>query len=216
MNYAPIPKARLSDLAKSFFQGSRGSHDWEHTERVVRLTRHLTEAEAADPSITLPAAYLHDLARGEEDQNHGQADHALRGAELAQPLLEELGMPPDKVAAICDCIRTHRFRTQQTPNSLEAKVLFDADKLDSIGAIGIGRAFLFAGEIGAKLHNPETDPLTTLAYSIEDTAWREYMVKLRFIQDRMLTRTGKTMAQSRHAFMKSFFQRLDLEYQGHF
>ena len=210
----PAAEDPLVAFAKKFFQGARGSHDWEHTGRVVRLVRHLTQAEGADALVSIPAAYLHDIARCEEDASNGALDHAVRGAELAEPILSQLGFSDEQVCAICACIRTHRFRSQNPPVALEAKVLFDADKLDSIGAIGIGRAFLFAGEIGAKLHNPDVNPLQSQAYSMEDTAWREYIVKLRWIKDRMLTREGKRLAESRSAFMKNFFQRLDLEFSG--
>ena len=100
------------------------------------------------------------------------------------------------------------------PNSKEAKILFDADKLDSIGAIGIGRAFLFAGEIGAKLHNKDVDIDKTKPYTKEDTAYREYMIKLRKVKERMLTDEGKHIAKERHKFMVEFFDRLNKEVDG--
>ncbi len=86
--------------------------------------------------------------------------------------------------------------------------------MDSIGAVGIGRAFLFAGEVGAKLHNKGIDLDKTHAYSEEDTAYREYWVKLRFIKDRILTAEGRRLAQQRHAFMEGFFSQLDEETEG--
>ncbi len=100
------------------------------------------------------------------------------------------------------------------PKSLEAKILFDADKLDSIGAVGIGRAFLFAGEVGAKLHNGHQDLSKTVSYSREDTAYREFQVKLRKIKDRLLTPSGRKLAEGRHRFMVRFFERLDAEVKG--
>ncbi len=106
------------------------------------------------------------------------------------------------------CVASHRFRKGPVPESLEAKVIFDADKLDSLGAVGIGRAFLLAGEVGAKLHNPGVDLEKIEPYAEEDTAYREYMVKLRKIKDRILTSEG------RHAFMQEFFTRLNQEVDG--
>jgi uncharacterized protein len=97
---------------------------------------------------------------------------------------------------------------------LEARTLFDADKLDSIGAIGIGRAFLFAGEVGAKLHNPGADLHNTQPYTQEDTGYREFKLKLSKIKGRMLTAEGKRLAEERHAFMERFFERLQQEYEG--
>ncbi len=93
-------------------------------------------------------------------------------------------------------------------------MLYDADKLDSIGAIGIGRAFLFSGEVSAKLHNPDIDIESTLAYSEEDTAYREFIKKLQFIREKMLTASGKKLAEGRHEFMNLFFNRLKDESKG--
>jgi uncharacterized protein len=115
---------------------------------------------------------------------------------------------------VVHCIETHRFRTKKQPESREAKVLFDADKLDSIGAVGIGRAFLFAGEVGAKLHNKDACIEDTQPYTEEDTAYREYMVTLRFIRERVLTGEGKRIAAERDKFMKEFFSRLNKEVDG--
>ncbi len=92
--------------------------------------------------------------------------------------------------------------------------VFDADKLDSIGAIGIGRAFLFAGQVGAKLHNTETDITTSSPYTVEDTAYREFMVKLCRVKERMITPLGRQLAEERHDFMSVFFARLEIEING--
>ena len=116
---------------------------------------------------------------------------------------------------IVHCIEHHRFRKDCQPDTLEARVLFDADKLDAIGAVGIGRAFLFAGENGARLHNtPGIDPLASPAYGPEDTAYREFLHKLRHVRERMLTNEGRRLAEERHQFMIQFFDRLKEEIEG--
>ena len=86
--------------------------------------------------------------------------------------------------------------------------------LDAIGAIGIARAYLFAGEIGARLHSPDIPAEKSVPYSIDDTGFREYRVKLCKIKDRMMTSEGKRMAGERHQFMAAFFNRFLQEYQG--
>ncbi len=134
--------------------------------------------------------------------------------EPARQILTRHQFPAGKTEAVAHCIRAHRFRGRHEPKTLEARVLFDADKLDSIGAIGIGRAYLFAGEVGAKLHNPEADPERTRPYTEEDTAYREYRVKLCRIRDRMLTPEGRRLAAERQAFMEEFFRRLNREVAG--
>lgn len=193
---------------------ARGSHDWEHTERVYRLCLHLGPPAGADMDLLLAAALLHDLGRDEEDRSNGGICHAARGAELARELMPEFGYAPAAIAAVAACIAAHRFRGGDEPASIEARVLYDADKLDAIGAVGIGRAFLFAGEIGAKLHDPDCDPAHCAAYGPDDTAYREYLVKLRHIRDRLLTDAGRAMARDRHDFMVAFFDRLNREVAG--
>jgi uncharacterized protein len=199
---------------KDLLNESKGSHDWEHTERVLALAVHIAACESADLEIVRYAALLHDLARGEEDLSNGQIDHALRGAEMAREILHRHGVPQTQIDRVAPCIETHRFRSGRRPQSLEAEVVFDADKLDSIGAVGIGRAFLFAGEVGAKLHNPGVDLDRTRPYTEDDTAYREYWVKLCKVKDRILTREGRRLAEERHAFMVEFFDRLNQEVEG--
>lgn len=133
---------------------------------------------------------------------------------MAEELLKKLNVETDKINKIVHCIETHRFRGDKIPESREAKILFDADKLDSIGAVGIGRAFLFAGEIGANLHDKDVDLEATAEYTKDDTAYREYLVKLKKIKDKMQTEEGKRLAKERHNFMVEFFDRLNQEVVG--
>jgi uncharacterized protein len=199
---------------KTIFKDSRGSHGWDHTERVYRLALHIGEIEGVNLTIVALAALLHDIGRICEDMANGKVCHAEKGAEKAGLLLRKYGLDQELVDQVVHCIETHRFRNNKHPGSPEAKVLFDADKLDSIGAVGIGRAFLFAGEVGAKLHNKQACIQATKPYTEEDTAYREYMVKLRFIKERILTDEGKRIAAERHAFMEEFFSRLNREVDG--
>jgi len=205
---------QVTKRAKEFFADSKGSHDWEHTLRVYNLCLRIGEKENADMEALKIAAILHDIGRKHQDKCNGEICHAEKGAILARELLSEFGIEANKINKIVHCIETHRFRGNRIPNSKEAKILFDADKLDSIGAVGIGRAFLFAGEIGAKLHNKDADIDKTKPYTKEDTAYREYMVKLKKVKERMLTDGGKHIAEERHKFMVEFFDRLNNEVDG--
>ena len=204
----------IMGAAETIHSSSKGSHDWEHTLRVYQLASRIARKENADIFIVKAAALLHDIARSLEDASGGKKDHAAEGEKLAYGILKSLKLSDDKTARICHCIGTHRFRGTKRPVLLEAKVLFDADKLDSIGAVGTGRAFLFAGEIGARLHNGGVKISETKPYTREDTAYREYMVKLRHVKKRMMTGEGKRMAVKRDAFMREFFTRLDKETRG--
>ena len=214
----PFMAATIDEIkafAVQCFSGARGSHDWDHTERVYNLCMHIGGGEGVDLKVLEIAAYLHDAGRTYQDESKGEVCHAEKGAEIAREILAELPVSDEQKTNIIHCIRSHRFRGNHRPKTPEAKVLFDADKLDAIGAVGIARAFLFAGEVGAKLHNPHVEPEDTEPYTAEDTGYREYKLKLSKIKDCMLTAEGRRMAKERHAFMEMFFQRFGAEYDGH-
>jgi uncharacterized protein len=200
--------------SQAFFRNARGSHDWDHTERVYELCFRLGRKERADLDVLRLAALLHDIGRDEEDRSNGRTCHAEKGAVLADKILRKHGIGAERIARVVRCIKTHRYRGRLVPDSLEGKILFDADKLDSIGAVGIGRAFLFAGEVGARLHDPKIKVQKTRPYTKEDTAYREFLVKLSKIEDRMFTTEGKRIARDRHKFMGDFFRRLNRETAG--
>ena len=204
----------IKAFAKKCFSNSNGSHNWEHTCRVYNLCMHIGRKERADLEVLEIAAYLHDIGRPRQDKSKGTVCHAEKGAEMAKSFLDDYEIPEDRKQNIIHCIRSHRFRGNLRPGTLEAKVLFDADKLDAIGAIGIARAFQFAGEVGARFHNPDVQPEHTEPYTEEDTGYREFKVKLSKIKDRMLTDEGRRMAKERHVFMEQFFERFLEEHEG--
>lgn len=204
----------ITEIARKIFLSAQGSHDWEHTRRVVDLTRTIGTLEGADLDVAVTAALLHDIGRCHQDSAGGAICHARKGADLAQTILESFAFSDNQKKNIIHCIAAHRFRKPPEPETLEARVVFDADKLDAIGAIGVARAYLFAGELGARLHNPDINVEQAPAYSEDDTGYREYRVKLRWIRERMLTASGRKMAQERHEFMEIFFRRFLAEYEG--
>ena len=201
-------------ITRERFAGARGSHDWDHTLRVCRLCERIGPAEGADMDVLRIAALLHDIGRSRQDACRGSVCHAEKGAEMAAPVVEDLSLSRSRKENIIHCIRSHRFRGNHKPETMEARVLFDADKLDAIGAVGVARAYLFAGEVGARPHNPGNHIENTRPYSIDDTGYREFKVKLCKIRDRILTETGKKIAEERHAFMVAFFKRFIEEYTG--
>jgi uncharacterized protein len=206
--------ARVKAFAQSCFDKASGSHDWDHTLRVFRLCEIMGPAENTDMDVLGVAAYLHDIGRAFQDESSGAICHAEKGAQMAKPMVEALPLSKKQKQNIIHCIRSHRFRNHHKPATTEAKVLFDADKLDAIGAVGVARAFLFAGEVGARLHNPDLDAENSRPYSVDDTGYREFRVKLCKIKDRMLTAEGRKWARERHAFMDDFFKRFLAEYEG--
>lgn len=194
--------------------GINSCHEWEHTERVYNLAMHIGEKEGADLEVLGLAALLHDIARKEQDESSGKIDHAERGVVIAKEILEPYNLPKEKLENILHCILAHRYRNDVAPSTVEAKVLYDSDKLDSIGAIGIGRNFSFAGHLGAKVHDKNVNFDKSAEYTIDDTAYREYMVKLRYVKDKIITNEGKKIAAGRHDFQEHFFERLNKEVDG--
>lgn len=179
-------------------------HGFDHVLRVLALAERIARAEGADLEIVRAAVLLHDIARDVEDEEAGQHDHAALAAERARMILQ--GYPPERIEAVCQAIRCHRFRSGPPPETPEARVLFDADKLDAMGAIGIARAFAYAGQHGQPLSSQPDEA----RYSPVD----EFRQKLALLRDRMTTATGRALAEERHAFMEAFFERLAAELRG--
>ena len=195
---------------------SGAGHDYDHTLRVMKnCEKLLEEMPGADRETVLFAALLHDCARPEEHRSKGRICHARRGAELAAELLKDAAVPEGFIHAVAEAVRTHRYRDGILPQTPEGRILFDADKLDSLGAVGLGRAFLFAGSCGARVHNTPEEALAGEAYGKEDTAYREYLVKLRHLPEAMLTPAGRTLGAERLKFMEQFFERLNEEIFQH-
>lgn len=205
----------LCGIAARYRDGEGGCHGLDHVERVHRTALYIGRLMKAKLDVLSAAALLHDIGRQAEMANRGKICHAAKGAELARDILRDLNLPEEKIKDVVHCIETHRYRSDNPPKTLEAKILFDADKLDSIGAIGIGRAFLFAGQLGARLHPSEdVDIMACKPYSTDDTAYREFRVKMSKVKDRLLTPMGRQLAWERHAFMEIFFERLAKEIKG--
>ena len=190
------------------YQGAEAVHDWGHVLRVLALAERMAEAEGADLEIVRTATLLHDIAR-----DGSGTDHAEAGAEMARRLLA--GHPPDRVEAVAHAIAAHRFRSGPAPQTLEAMIVHDADKLDAIGAVGVARAFAYGGLNGQRLW-AEVPPgyAESDATRHEHTPIHEYKIKLAQIRGRLLTGSGRRLAEERHAFMVAFFERLEKEVRG--
>mgnify|MGYP002386687123 FL=1 len=210
---------KIEAEAKKYFVGASGCHDWTHVERVRALALRIGKKEKADLFVVEAAALLHDIGRKAEMKSKGLFCHAEKGAETAKVVLKKMGLGKDEIENIVHCISTHRFRKSNIPETLEAKVLFDADKMDSIGAIGVARLFVFSGNVGSnnlytgnekKLANDGKD----YSYTKEDSALLEYYKKVQYVHKRALTKEGKKIAKERHEFMKGYFSRFNKEVKG--
>ena len=206
--------SEIKNDAQKYFTSANGCHAWDHTERVIATALHIGKIEGANLKILEISAILHDIKKIEEMEKKGTICHATEGAKEAMKILAKYDLKKEELDGIYHCIESHRKRNSIDPTTLEAKILFDADKLDGIGALGIGRMFMFASEVGAKLHDKNVDVDNTKPYSEDDTAYREFLAKMQFVKDKMLTQEGKKMAQERHDFMVKFFDRINKEVDG--
>jgi uncharacterized protein len=218
MNKKEIIK-KIETEAKRYFKGASGCHDWSHVERVRNLALRIGREEKADLFLLEIAALLHDIGRKEEMKQKGRFCHAERGSELAEKILKRYGFCDNDINNIKHAIITHRYRNAQMPESIEAKVLYDSDKLDSIGAIGVARTCLFAGNAGSNTIYTGNEKRISKSkadhsYTKEDSAYLEYEIKLKHIKDKVLTKTGKRLAKERHLFMKQYFERMWQEVRG--
>jgi uncharacterized protein len=218
---APINTTFLTDdEARALYAGGDAAHDFDHVWRVTTLAMRIAQHERADVTVVRLAALLHDVpvAETEGGNAHRRAAHHLGAAAYARDLLFARGLGTERVANVVHCIEAHRFRDQSVqPQTIEAKCLYDADKLDSIGAIGIGRAFAYAGAHGSRLwHEPwsAVPPIDVQPRGEDYTPVHEYVYKLRRIMATFHTDSARRIGVERHRFMITFFDRLDAEMQG--
>ncbi len=205
------------DFARSLYDDSDPIHDFDHVLRVLALARRIAQAESADLAVVETAVLLHDIHRLDEDQgaHTGEhADHALLAAEGARRILAQAEPPadPDFIEAVAHAIAAHRFRNAIEPATIEAKVVFDADKLDAIGAIGVARAYAYGGLHGQKLWG--SVPADYRGEGPDHTPHHEYVYKLSRIPERLYTTTGRAIARQRDATMRAFFAQLAREIDG--
>lgn len=182
----------IREYVKSAFQ-KPGSHGFDHILRVTALCQQIGDAEQANMDVLIPAALFHDIARPLEEETGVR--HEMEGAKIAEQYLKSIQYSPDHTREIVHAIETHRFTTKKPPEFLEAKILSDADKLDAMGAVGIARAFMTAGERGGDIQD-----------GID-----HIHEKLLNLLPLMHTRTGRSIGRQRHRFLEEFFHSIQEE-----
>lgn len=192
---------RAMDYARKIFEGDASGHDFDHTMRVFHMATTIAREENADLETVQLAALLHDVDdRKLSPQTYEHKDNAVR-------FLRDNSVEEDKIRTIVEIISQISFSAgNATPSTLEGMCVQDADRLDAIGAIGIGRAFAFGGSRGRRIHDPEGKDTTTTIQHFYD--------KLLLLKDRMNTATGKNLANMRHQFMESFLLQFYAEWNG--
>ncbi|MTI47840.1 MAG: HD domain-containing protein [Firmicutes bacterium] len=214
---------KIMDIVKS--ELSCSAHNMDHVLRVHSLCLEIGKHEKnVNLNVLIPAALLHDIARVIESKDTtGKTDHAILGSEMAEKILKELDYNDNDIEEIKHCIVAHRFRSGNEPKSIEAKILFDADKLDAIGAIGLARCFMLSGQFGQRLEiiddlDQYIKENTTDNGRIKDvskhTPFIEYEFKFKKIPERLFTSSAKEIGNDRIKYMGRFFNRLTKEIKG--
>lgn len=185
------------------------AHDAEHIYRVLGNAMVIAQEETGvDYDVLICACLLHDIGRLDQIRDPSLC-HAAVGSEKAYLFLTENGFKPDFAVAVRDCIRTHRFRKNDQPESLEAKILFDADKLDVVGAIGIARTLVYKGTVTEPLYTRRADgTISDGAGEEPHSFFQEYHRKLNKLYDRFYTAAGHRLAQQRKSAAEDFYNSL--------
>ncbi|MCB0110416.1 MAG: HD domain-containing protein [Caldilineaceae bacterium] len=216
--YHDISRYLSVEEARQLYVAGDAAHDFDHVWRVTRLAVQLARAEGADCEIVFLAALLHDAPVGEDTLLSAQAvrrAHHLAAAAYAGDFLQHRGMATERVAAVVHSIEAHRFRDQTIqPQTVEAMCLYDADKLDSIGAIGVARAFAYAGSHDTRLWTvpvAAVPPFTAKPQGADYTPVHEHVYKLQNLLATLYTPTAQRLGAKRHETMVTFFELLDKE-----
>lgn len=221
MNYKKLKNVVKKKLSCS-------AHQYDHVERVYKLALYIAKHEkGVDMDILKMSTILHDIARVAEDKDQsGRTDHAVLGAEIGGKLLQSFGIPKEDIEKVQYCIRCHRSRTEDKPTTIEAQILFDADKIDILGAVGIARSFMIAGmqkqsiwvdaslDLYVKTNLYGGNRLGRIKDISKHSPNIEYENRIKYLYDELYTKTGRKKAKERSKFMEAFFTRLEQEIKG--
>ena len=185
------------------------AHDKEHIYRVLYNALEIAKGEeGVDYDVLITACLLHDIGRKEQFADPTVC-HAAAGAEKAYRFLADHGFDIEFAEQVRHCILTHRFRKASQPQTVEAKILFDADKLDVTGAIGIARSLMYKADMAEPLY--QVLPDGSISNGTEDLGpsfFREYKFKLEKLYDKFYTARGSQLAQTRRAIAAAFYESL--------
>ena len=205
---------RAAAFVRQELSNDSSGHDWWHIHRVVNLARVIAREEGADPFVCELAALLHDIA------DYKIAGDEATGLRHVHDWLDAEGVEAAATGHVMEIIATMSFGGGHRPpmTTLEGRVVQDADRLDAIGAIGIGRAFAFGGSRGRALYDPDEGPqqyASKEAYQASGSSTiNHFYEKLLLLKDRMNTSYARRLAEQRHRFMKAFLDEFAREWSG--
>ncbi|EIV1895329.1 HD domain-containing protein [Vibrio parahaemolyticus] len=202
--------SQLEPLFLEFMQQEMqvdAAHDIEHVKRVVKTAKHLCDEENADIAIVLPAAYLHDCFTYPKDHPNRKQSSAI-AAKKAIAYLESIQYPQHYHDAIAHAIEAHSFSANIRPNTLEAQIVQDADRLDALGAIGVTRCIQVSTHFNAQLYNDKDMFAKERELNDKQFTVDHFQTKLFKIVDTMNTESAKLEANKRKAFMQTYLKQL--------
>lgn len=179
-------------IKKTFLDEGTG-HDYFHIERVVVNARKILETENADPFLVELAAWTHDIG------DYKLHDGVDKSEELITAFLQSIQVENDTINKVLEIVSQVSFSKGNTPTTIEAKIVQDADRLDAIGAVGIARCFAYGGSVGNILYNPYDN-------SKDASSVQHFYDKLFKLKDLMNTETAKQIAESRNKYMENFIE----------
>ena len=204
--------------ARTWYQESDAVHNFDHILRVYRMAERLAKAEGADLEIVRAAALLHDSRDSDPGSESARLGHHQASAKFAAAVLSEKDWEQEKIEAVQHCVLAHRFRNPaEKPETLEAKIIFDADKLDAIGAIGAARVIAYAALAGTPFYEKPSEQFLARGEKETDelhSAYHEHLFKLRKLPERMHTPTARAIADERLRYLDDFFEQLISEWMG--
>ena len=197
--YLEIEKYMLSCM-------NDGAHDRQHIYRVLYTALDLADEYIIDKDALITAAMLHDIGRAAQFKDP-ECDHAIVGSEMAYEYLLSIGWDKNRAAHVKACIETHRYRSSNPPVSIEAKILFDADKLDAAGAMGIARTLMYNGIVSRPLYSvDENGSIFSGTMDNEPSFFYEYNWKLKNVYDKFYTSKAKIIAGERRKASIDFYE----------
>lgn len=204
-------KKETYDLIENYMLScmTDSAHDKEHIYRVLYHALEIAKTENdVDYDVLIAACLLHDIGRKEQFADPSLC-HAMVGGEKAYRFLTENGFDAEFSQKVRHCIQTHRFRKAMQPETLEAKILFDADKLDVTGALGIARTLMYKGNVAEPIyHVLPSGEISDGTQDISPSFFREYRFKLEKLYDRFYTAKGAQLAQERREIAAAFYESL--------
>lgn len=206
---------QTADFVKREFGDDSSGHDWWHIYRVWKNAITICEREQADRFVVELAALLHDLDDWKFNEGGDEIPHR------AIAWMESCGIEPQIIQTVCDIIMNVSFKGAGVENkmkTLEGFIVQDADRLDAIGAIGIGRAFAYGGYRNRPMHDPEAENQMHATFeeykNSKSATINHFYEKLLLLKDKMNTATARQIAEGRHEVMLKFLDQFMLEWEG--